>query len=77
MIYLVINIIWVDYTISIPYESSTHVISQKNIWMRFFIQTSIIIIIFKLLKFYFHLKDNKNYARGLCIKIHFTCLSKC
>jgi hypothetical protein len=55
-------------------KSSTHVISQKNIWMRFFIQTSIIIIIFKLLKIYFRLEDNKNYARGLCIKIHFTCL---
>jgi hypothetical protein len=30
-----------------------------------------------LLKKYFHLKDNKNYVGDLCIRIHFTCLSKC
>jgi hypothetical protein len=29
------------------------------------------------LKNYFYLKDNKNYVGGFCIKIHFTCLSKC
>ncbi len=28
------------------------------------------------LKSYFYLKDDKNYVKGLCIKIHFICLSK-
>jgi hypothetical protein len=30
-----------------------------------------------LLKIYIHLKDNKNYIKGLYVKIHFICLSKC
>ncbi len=39
---------------------------------KFFIQTSISVLKTNImLKIYFHLKDDKNYVRGLCIKIEF------
>ncbi len=53
-----------------------HVISQENL-DKFFIWTNISVLKKTiLLKFYFHLKDDKNYVGGLCIKIHFIYLSK-
>jgi hypothetical protein len=45
--------------------------TKKNL-NKFSIQMSISI----LLKNYFHLKDNKNYVEGICIEIHYICLSK-
>jgi hypothetical protein len=76
MKYLVIYWIWIKI---IPFQlqlkSLTYMISQKNL-DKFFIETNI--SVFKknvLLKNYFLLKDDKNYAGGLCIKIHFICLS--
>jgi hypothetical protein len=48
-------------------------ISQKNL-DKFFIQTNINVLKENiLLKNYFHLKYNKNYVGGLCIKIRFIC----
>jgi hypothetical protein len=67
MKYLVIYWIWIDYTILI----TICVISQKQL-DKFFIQMNI-----NVLKFYFQLKNDKNYVGGLCIKIHFILLSKC
>ncbi len=56
-------------------KSSTHVISEKTFGFDVFhlnkhnyVEKTIV------LHNYFHLKDNKNYVEGLCVKIHFTCL---
>ncbi len=44
---------------------------------KIFIQMNISVLkINNWLKSYFYLKDNKNYVKGLYIKIHFICLSK-
>jgi exonuclease VII large subunit len=51
-----------------------HVISQENM-DKVFIQTSISVLK-KTILLYFHLKDDKNYVGGFCIKIHFIHLSK-
>jgi hypothetical protein len=60
-------------------KSLTWMWFHKKHMDKFFIQMNIISVLKKniLLKFYFHLKDDKNYVGGLYIKFHFICLSKC
>jgi hypothetical protein len=76
MTYLVIYWIWIDCTISITIKILINVISQKTFGQAFhsnehkFVEKNI------LLKNYFHLKDNKNYVGGLCMKFHFICFIK-
>jgi hypothetical protein len=56
-------------------KSSINVISQKNM-DKVFHSKNIIMLKKKLLINYFNLKDKWNCVRGICIKIHFICLSK-
>jgi hypothetical protein len=70
-----------EYESIIPFQlqlkSLTLVISQKKM-DKFFIQMSLNVLKKNIsFKNYFHLKDDNNYVGGLCIKIHFICLSKC
>ncbi len=75
---IIIYWIWIKIVpFQLQLKSLTYVISQKNL-ETFFIQTSKSVLKKNiLLKNYFLLKDDKNYVGGLCIKIHFICLSKC
>jgi hypothetical protein len=78
----VISHIYIEYELIIPFQlqlkSLTHVISQKKHLDKFFIQRSISVLKKNiLLKFYFHLKDDKNYVVGFYIEIRFICVSKC
>jgi hypothetical protein len=67
MKYLVIHELIVSFQLQL--KILIHVISQKHL-DKFFIQMSISMLKKNiLLKNYFHLKDNKNYVGGLCIKM--------
>jgi hypothetical protein len=51
-------------------KSSTHVMSQKNIKMKFSIQANVSVLKTNLLlKFYSHLKKNKNCERMVLRKL--------
>jgi len=72
MKYSIMYYIWVHCPISIIYEKFHSCDFTKNIWMKFFIQTSVSVWIHNcFLKKQYHLKDNKNCERGLVSKIHF------
>jgi hypothetical protein len=61
---------YIEYELNMPFQlqSKTHVISQKKM-DKFFIQMSINVLKKNIsFKNYFHLKDDKNYVGGLCIK---------
>ncbi len=56
-------------------KSLTHVISQKTYGQVFHSNKHKCVEKKHLLKNYLHLKVDKNYVGGICIKLHFICLS--
>jgi len=71
---------YIEYELIIPFQlqlkSLICVISQKTFGQVFHSNEHKCVEKNIFLKNYFHLKDEKNYVKNLCIKIHFICLSK-